>query len=493
MRRAFIALSMLALAACSCSQGDAAKAVISGNEISSNYFGNGAEWDPYDEAASWGHAMDNEDWDMVFSRLDVMRPGYIRCMINSPYRYFDGGSYDPERNIAEVEKLLSYCQNRGINVVWGEYNPPRWDMAESMEWVRMSVDYLARLVLDKGFTCIRHFIIFNEPDGNWAAPDGDFDMWSRMLDAFDAEMASHPGLKEKVSLAGPDAVIDYKNPRSEYDCAGWVSQTAATQADKVGVYDVHAYPGQKQVRSGEFAALLADVRKGVPEGRQIVLGEAGYKYWRSGDEALMAEYNRRVEGHPFTKGSDCNMLVYDNFYGVDMALLAVDAMNAGYSGLAVWMLDDSMHTNGDSGKTEDVKIWGMWNTLGEKVFGMRDEMKIRPWFWAWSLVCGCFPAGCSILETSLEGLGDVRMTACRTADGCMSAMLVNWGDEPGTVSLCLDAGMPAAGKCKVYVYSEERCEAEVLEPTGSIRLGRRPATVVLPAHSVTVISNLTNE
>lgn len=43
-------------------------------------------------------------------------------------------------------------------------------------------------------------------------------------------------------------------------------------------------------------------------------------------------------------------------------------MNGGYSGIAAWMLDDAMHSSGDSGKTEDIKLWGMWNILGEEVF-----------------------------------------------------------------------------------------------------------------------------
>ena len=32
---------------------------------------------------------------------------------------------------------------------------------------------------------------------------------------------------------------------------------------------------------------------------------------------LGAEYRHRVENHPFTKGSDCNMFVYDYFYGLE--------------------------------------------------------------------------------------------------------------------------------------------------------------------------------
>ena len=91
------------------------------------------------------------------------------------------------------------------------------------------------------------------------------------------------------------------------------------------------------MRTGQYPEILSRYKRHVPEGKKIVLGEAGYKYWRDADSLLMAEYNRRLEGHPFTKGSDCNMLCYDYFYGLDMPLLAMEVMNGGYSGMAVWM------------------------------------------------------------------------------------------------------------------------------------------------------------
>lgn len=140
------------------------------------------------------------------------------------------------RNLASLRRLLQYCQDNGITVAYGEYNPPTWAMKDSQQWVEMSVDYLNFLVCDLGFDCIRHFIIFNEPDGNWASTDGDYDLWRSMAQRFDAEMARYPDLKRKVSLAAPDVVMSYKNPASEYDTAGWVARSAqdlGAQIDRV--------------------------------------------------------------------------------------------------------------------------------------------------------------------------------------------------------------------------------------------------------------------
>lgn len=317
-----------------CDARQALRVEVTDRVISSDYVGNGVEWDPYDEAEAWGAEVSDADWAKLSERLDFMRPGYVRCMINSPYRYYDAatGRYDRMRNLASLRRLLQYCQDNGITVAYGEYNPPTWAMKDSQQWVEMSVDYLNFLVCDLGFDCIRHFIIFNEPDGNWASTDGDYDLWRSMAQRFDAEMARYPDLKRKVSLAAPDVVMSYKNPASEYDAAGWVARSAQDLGAQIGIYDVHAYPGQHEVRSGAYAEKLRRIRAEVPAGKKLILGEAGYKYSAPEDSLLKAEYDRRVAGHPFTEGSDCNMLCYDYFYGLDMPLLAIEVMNNGLSG-----------------------------------------------------------------------------------------------------------------------------------------------------------------
>ena len=110
--------------------------------INPYYLGNGVEWDPYDEAVSWGCPLSESEWDTLYARLDYMQPQYVRCMINSPFTYFTGKGFEDGRNAESLLKLLSYCQSRGVMVVYGEYNPPTWDMRGSQEWVAASVRHL---------------------------------------------------------------------------------------------------------------------------------------------------------------------------------------------------------------------------------------------------------------------------------------------------------------------------------------------------------------
>lgn len=449
---------LLALVACRPSV-HRVKITVSPEAVSAGFIGNGVEWDPYDEAELWGSAVSDADWNKLFHRLDYMKPCYVRCMINSPYRYYDArtGTYDKTRNIRSLSRLLRYCTERDITVIYGEYNPPAWSMKEDQRWIDMSVDYLNFLVQDSGFTCIKHFVIFNEPDGDWASTDGNYEVWKNMLFRFYEKMKTYPGLTGKVSFAGPDVVIGYKNPASLYDAEGWVKQTAADADSLVGIYDIHAYPGQVQVRNGEYAGILAKYKRHVPEGKKILLGEAGYKYRNEADSVLGAEYRHRAEKHPLTKGTDSNMFVYDYFYGLDMPLLAMEVMNSGYAGVAAWMLDDAMHSKNDSGKTGDIKLWGMWNILGEEVFDMPGEEEIRPWFYTWSLMCRYFPTGSTILKTSLTDTAREIYAVASEYEGKLTVALVNVGDEGRQVTVNFPIPLKDV---RIYKYEEGKRPAD---------------------------------
>lgn len=466
---------------------------ITSEIINAGYIGNGAEWDPYDEAEAWGSAITDKDWEVLLKRVHFMKMPYVRCMINSPYRYYDSatGTYDKKRNIKSISKLLDYCTKNNVTVIFGEYNPPKWSMMQDDKWVEMSVDYLNFLVNEMGFTCIKYFTIFNEPDGYWSSTDGNYGIWKDMAYKFTSKMKLYPGLFEKVKLAGPDVVVDYKNNKSTYDAAGWVKQSANDVDSLIGIYDVHAYPGQAEVRSGKYPDELQKYKQQVPAGKKIVLGEAGYKYWRTADSVLMKEYNRRVKGHPFTTGADCNMLVYDYFYGLDMPLLCMDVMNNGYSGMAVWMLDDAMHSNGDAGKPTDIKIWGMWNTLGKEVFGKAEEENIRPWYYTWSLMCRYFPAGSNILKCNYTTNNDVRIIAAKS-NGKITIAAVNVGKMDRVLNLKMSNNMSG---CKMYVYQEN------YKPTNSDGLPipakknmdlKKNYSLDLKANSFVMLTNITD-
>lgn len=472
----------MVMLACGCSRTERLRVSVSDAVLQSSYLGNGVEWDPYDEAPGWGVEVSDADWKKLTARMDFLRPGFIRCMIGGQNLYYDHGTYDRERNAEPLLKLLAYCQERGIEVLFGEFNPPDKSLKADPAWVKMSVDYLDWLVQEKGFDCIRHFIIFNEPDGDWATPEGDYAFWKFMMERFHQEMALHPGLLDKVSLAGPDLVVEYRNPASAYDAPGWVAQTAADLDSLVGLYDIHAYPGQQQVRSGAFADLLQEYR--IPEGKRLVLGEAGYKYWREEDAALQAENDRRAAASPYTQGTDSQMLCGDFFYGLDLSVLAMDVMNGGVSGMAVWMLDDALHAGGDSPR--NLKVWGFWNILGEELFGDPSLETPKPSFYGWALMSRFFPAGCDILRVEAPPAEGLRMAAA-VLDGRHTLAVVNFSDTDRN----LEVHLPLSGAVR-YEYVEGVCPADAdgMPVPVSTGIGGKRHEVAVPAQSLVLLTDM---
>ncbi|MBQ3439493.1 MAG: hypothetical protein IJG35_05875 [Bacteroidales bacterium] len=475
-------LVVMVMLACGCSRTERLRVSVSDAVLQSSYLGNGVEWDPYDEAPGWGVEVSDADWKKLTARMDFLRPGFIRCMIGGQNLYYDHGTYDRERNAEPLLKLLAYCQERGIEVLFGEFNPPDKSLKADPAWVKMSVDYLDWLVQEKGFDCIRHFIIFNEPDGDWATPEGDYAFWKFMMERFHQEMALHPGLLDKVSLAGPDVVVEYRNPASAYDAPGWVAQTAADLDSLVGLYDIHAYPGQQQVRSGAFADLLQEYR--IPEGKRLVLGEAGYKYWREEDAALQAENDRRAAASPYTQGTDSQMLCGDFFYGLDLSVLAMDVMNGGVSGMAVWMLDDALHAGGDSPR--NLKVWGFWNILGEELFGDPSLETPKPSFYGWALMSRFVPAGCDILRVEAPPAEGLRMAAA-VLDGRHTLAVVNFSDTDRN----LEVHLPLSGAVR-YEYVEGVCPADAdgMPVPVSTGIGGKRHEVAVPAQSLVLLTDM---
>ena len=58
-----------------CDAGQTLRVEVTDRVISSDYVGNGVEWDPYDEAEAWGAEVSDADWAKLSERRDgPLRP-----------------------------------------------------------------------------------------------------------------------------------------------------------------------------------------------------------------------------------------------------------------------------------------------------------------------------------------------------------------------------------------------------------------------------------
>jgi hypothetical protein len=115
-----------------------------------------------------------------------------------------------------------------------------------------------------------------------------------------------------------------------------------------------------------------------------------------------------------------------------------------------------MHSNGDSGNTEDIKLWGMWNLLGEELFNDPSQEEIRPWYYTWSLMCRYFPAGSTILQTEMDAEEGLFVAAAEK-DGRQVFAAVNVSDNDRELSLLFPEPLEGAS---IYRYEEQNRPAD---------------------------------
>lgn len=459
---------------------------IKTNEIiSKGYIGNGVQWDPYQ--LDYGHGrleISDSDWQKIYRRLDYMKPGFIRVMINTTSQ-MEGGRMDPEKNLDNITPILDYCNSRGVTVMFGDWGGGLVDKDAgkiNREMIGHAVDYLAYLVGEKGYDCIKYYNFINEPNGWWSSAKGDFKLWSEGVGLFNSLLQRTP-VADRVKLVGPDVAI-----WTDEEC-WWIDRTTAEFGDAIGLYDIHTYPSKYTVNSGEYYDIVKAYRDAAPAHKKIVMGEIGLKYVHPADSVRYDENIARAKAHTYASVEDSQMSVYDFSYGIDTADALMQTVSAGYSGSIAWMLDDAMHSNEAPDK---LKIWGFWNILGEEFFGA-DEENVRPWYYSWSLLCRYMPAGCDVLAAESDN-PSIRVNAV-AKDGRYSVFIVNPSDDDREVRITGTDSLHMSD-ANLYLYehnsfgrsiSDERMSPSVKGVDVGLSEGY---CVQLPSNSLVVITNI---
>lgn len=463
MKNIILALSVLSSFCGACDEKQDLM-VISNQPVSTQFMGNGVEWSAYPHGdspdAEWGYLMTDDKLERVYQRLDYMKPRIVRLMDVAGWRYFKGvdskGTPILDFECAEVKmacKLLDYCQKNNITVLIGDYGVPGFwgyageiDKVDDTRYVDMTLAYLSYLVKDKGYDCIKYYIITNEPNGSWACTNGDWAQWKRGVSLF-AEGFKERGLN--IEISAPDVVEMSDNPVSEYTGRQWVEQAVIQMDSIIGNYNVHCYADAYFVRNGGFQKHYEDVMRIIkPTGKPAIFGEIGVLY-KTGE--LGEEYKKLLPQKPFAS-EDSQLHVYDYVYGIDAADALIQSMKAGFQGASAWMLDDAMHTIGDLGDKNQLKVWGFWNSLGTELVGDQKEEAVRPWFFTWSLMCRYFTPGMSIFNPENDSLyPDLRVVAGKDGDEATLALL-NASDSMYTFRLKMEVS--GSRDFDIYSYTQ---------------------------------------
>jgi hypothetical protein len=390
--------------------------------ICKRFMGFGVEWDSNGYNAS---GITDQDFALIRKRVEWMRLPIVRIMMQSKWCYKGNGWYDwDDPQMKSLYRHLDLCQKLGITVLltdWGIeqgwLKTPDVSKVEDPKYAEIISTYINYLLNKKHYTCIRYFILVNEPNHqveDWAR-------WKKGVENVSAAFRKK-GLDQKITLMGADC--SYSDD--------WHPNAVDQLQNTLGAYDIHFYAPEEVVRTGALFDWLktrwayALTRDPKAKEKPLIVAEAG----------IMA---------PGFSTSN-NPLHLDPRYGILMADYAVQAANAGSWAVLAWMLDDNSH-KGFS--------WGMWKS---KTGGMET----KPWFYTWSLLTRCFRPGATIVEAKSTS-DDVRVLAAyvdeitSSGEQLWTFCIVNRADAPRTIHLHVTAG-PSL-KLNRYVYSATSAKA----------------------------------
>jgi len=418
------------------------------------FLGFGAEWDPN----FWADfnlelGVTERDWQLVVERLRWMRMPIVRMMMQAKWCTPKGdGRFDwHTQNMESLYRHLDVCQQLGITVILTDWAVATWakvpgfagnDDPKYAEAIGVYMDYLLNR---KGYSCIKYFILMNEPNferGSW-------EKWKKGVENV-AKVFARRGLDRKVIFVGSDESGD----------EGWHRRAVVELWYVFGAYDVHRYARDRLVRWGwleQFFRRHWDyvlAKDPQAEGKPFIVGEAGMQ-----DGAVHPRGNKNIETFE---------------YGLFMADYAVQAARAGSGTVIAWMLDDSSHKG---------FFWGLWSDK-------RGGFKLRPWFYPWSLLCRYVPRGAVILRPE-QPSRDLRLLAARAPDG-WTFCLVNRGGAALRVRL----KVPGEGEArfKRFLYVRELLETDAdgfpvaaSQSDADLDAGVR---ITCPAESVVLLTSL---
>ncbi|MBM4039537.1 MAG: hypothetical protein FJ290_13585 [Planctomycetes bacterium] len=421
------------------------------------FLGFGAEWDPnFWVEPNLQLGVTEDDWAKVVGRIRWMRLPLVRMMIQARWCTKGDGKFDWETpNMKSLYRHLDACQKEGITVFLTDWGVATWckvpgfsgnDDPKYADAIGTYLDYLTN---QRGYTCIKHFILVNEPNYE----GGGWDRWKKGVENVAKVLADR---KLKVTFVGTDAAHD----------DAWHQRGVDQLAKCFGAWEIHRYAPQAEVLKGDLEAYFrkqwdyALTRDLAANEKFFMVGECGMR------EGMVSSH------------TNTNIQTYD--YGVFMADYAVQAARSGAAAVSAWMLDDSSHKGFN---------WGMWKTKAE-------GMALKPWFYPWALLCRTVPPGSTVFRVPQPN-PRTRVLAARFSERKVqypfdwTFCLVNRGGAEEVVKLRVPGGGPLT--FRHYLFSRASAPVDgggfpvpVGELKGDLSQG---LSVACPADAVVILTS----
>jgi hypothetical protein len=423
---------------------------------STNVIGIGAEWNPY----TWIDVPEDH-WTRIARRIHWMRLPAARILMLTKWCLRDGGTYDwDSREMTILSRHLDICQKENITVFLTDWGCERsWVKAPGIKgtddpaYAEAIGTYTDHLINKKGYTCIKFFILVNEPNNE----AGGYPKWRRGVRNVAKAFAARK-LDKTVTIAGSDASQCNRT---------WHRNSVRDVKDVLGAYDLHLYANDSMVKKGglesHWRGLWQYARHHDPKAKHkpFIVGEAGMQ-----DGAVHPRGNRNIDSA---------------WYALFMADYAVQALRGGSHAVLAWMLDDNSHRD---------FFWGAWSNS-------QKGLKLRPWFYTWSLLSRYLPPGSTVYRPK-QPSRSVRILAARAPrrngkSGGWTFCVVNRGHRAATLTLSVPRGGTA--NLKHYVYTGESAKKDkdgFPVPVNTVQANlTKGVPLECPPESVVVLTSVT--
>ncbi len=320
-------------------------------------------------------------WALTTLRLAFLRPGLTRINVYLGWFNPSGNLTTFDWNSWQMRNLylvLSWYSASGLRVQIGMWHdvvkgpPDSPTVYTSMAWADVQAALMQRLVKVDGYRNIYGYAGLNEWDCKYMHPPAGFG-WKAWQTATSNLRTAFATAGLSTALVGPDT-----------GCSGTSADlhAARDEAGTFEAYEDHYYPTEQQILSDDVESAYARVVSGVDgadlQHPPVYISEMGVSNPDYKPDPPIASYA----------------------YGLDMFDYAVQVLRSGAAGAMAWCLDGF-----DSGKN-----CGMWNISGND-----GGTALRPWFYAWSLLCRYFPPGATIY--AMPEPAGVRIAAARIPAG----------------------------------------------------------------------------
>lgn len=427
--------------------------------LNPDYGGIGFEWDIFDISENWT----DDNFDYIKAASDYFSPAAVRTMLDVDK--FVTGFDENTRPIynfqtPSIENLcdiIDYCEEKGITVaigLWHARHEGNFIHAVLNDegnplFAEMSLKLAEYLINEKGYTCVKYVVPYNEPNYTKRTRAGkaleSYTLWSECMNNF-IEKIPQTGFDSPLTVAAPDT-------SSLGDSEVWVEKAVRDFDPNIGLYQIHLYPSSYLVKGGGVTSRLKKIVDLTPKtGKQFWIYESGI-------------HDGKVEGVGQTR-----INTYD--FALEMADLTLQTILAGCDGMVYWSIDAKLHQKDGT----DIDFGLLNSATGER----------RPWFYFTALMSRCLQKGSAVYF----GADEKSYRAVYVKKGAdVFAIAVNRGD-----SLDAEFKLPE-GKANAlykYVLSEEDIfisdEGKVLyneKVNGNFRDGIKTA---VPSDSMVILS-----